>query len=241
MPRIHFVSILLCIFSLIRITHTQTASIVSRDLFFKCAKPAKPGAPPSNKFCNFPPTVPIDLNTYKGTWFNIYNSGIALRFASGSCITANYRINKNGTIAVLNCLQQQNKRKLPECTRGLASRRPGTKAPGKLQVVFPRAPRGVGNPGPYNVAALLGNTKIGYFAAAVYFCDTTPGGKKEQGFFILSRTTLFRRTVLFLLKRQLRCRGFDVSDQFVKLVHTKDCKYFFEDGGFTFSRGPPSS
>lgn len=237
---VHCASILLYALSLIAITHAQIASTVSRDLFFKCAKPAKPGAPPSNKFCNFPPTVPVDLETYKGTWFNIYNSGSALRFSSSACVTANYELNENGTIAVLNC-EQEDKSKLPQCSRAVASRRPGTKAPGKLQVFFPRVPPGPGNPGSYNVVELLGNTKIGYLAAAVYTCITTRDGEKAQGFFILSRTTLFRRTILFLLKRQLRCRGFDVSDRFVEVVHSKNCKYFYEDGGFTFSRGPPSS
>lgn len=147
-------------------------------------------------------------------------------------MTANYQVARNGTITVLNCSQVR-RRKQVVCVRGAARRRPGTVAPGKLEVFFPGTRPGLGNPGPYNIVALLGNRKIGYLAAAVYFCATAPGGVRLQGLFILSRTTIFRRTVLFLLKRQLRCKGFDVSGPFVKIVHTKRCDYFFEDGGFT--------
>lgn len=231
--------VLLYIFPLTVVASVQSTSLSSRPLFFKCAKPASPGVPPSNKFCNFPPTVPVDLNIYTGTWFGIYISGLALSTTPGRCVTANYKITENGTIAVLNCAQTDEKRR-PECRRGLATRRPGTVAPGKLQVTFPSVPNSLESPGSYNIAALLGNRKIGYWAAAVYTCRTLPNGENRRGVFILSRTTRFRRTILFLLKRQLRCRGYDVSDKFVKVGHTKNCEYFFEDTGFTVLQGPPS-
>lgn len=195
-----------------------------------CADSAKPGVLPSTAFCSNPPTASVNLDVYKGTWFQTYGSGAALQFSGDSCTTANYKLNKNGTVAVLNCSVRDGKT-TPTCVRAIASQRPDTTDSGKLQVFFPSAPPSPGNPGRYNVAALLGNEKTGYLAAAVYTCLEIPGRPSSDGFFIISRTTLLKSTLLHLLKKKLECKGYDTSQTF-KVIPQTGCKYFFQDSGF---------
>lgn len=209
--------------------------LTNRPLHFKeCTKPAEPGVPPSDSFCSNPPTAPVNLNVYKGTWFQIFGSGSARQLTRDQCVTANYKLNKNNTVAVLNCSVRDG-RELPSCTTGIASQRPGTTDPGKLQVFFPTLPTAPFNPGSYNVAALVGNEKIGYLAAAVYTCTKFPDGTKGDGFFILSRTTLLKHSILQLLTVQLECKGYDVSQVF-EPVEQNDCRYFFQEKGSTTTR-----
>lgn len=194
----------------------------------QCASPPPPGVPPSRKFCRFPPTVPLSLPLYQGRWFNTFNSGIARRFSTGACVTANYTLLPNGTVAVLNC-NQLDRSMPPGCVRASAVRRPGTNSTGKLLVSFPSSPMGFGNPGPYNVVALLGDERIGYFAAAVYSCEVVEGIGPVDGLFILSRVNVLKKLVFHLLAIKLKCAGFDLSQEFVEVDHT-GCQYFDEAG-----------
>lgn len=182
--------------------------------------------PPSDAFCTDPPVVPVDLPTYQGTWFLTYASGAALRFAGDACTTANYTLNAQNQVDVLNCASTR-PGATPFCTRAIASQRPNTTASGKLQVFFPTSPPSPFNPARYSVAALLGWPRIGYLAAAVYQCSAPFGARNEPGFFILSRTLRFRPLILYLLKVQLACSGYDLNVTFVPGVQT-NCKYFFD-------------
>ena len=195
----------------------------------RCNTPAVPGKPPSDFFCRNPPTDFVDLDIYKGIWFQIYGSGSALRFSGTACTTANYELNKNGTVAVLNCSVRE-KGAIPSCARAVASPRKDTKDTGKLEVFFPSSPPSPANPGRYNVAALLGSNTF-YLAAAVYSCSSIPGVPNQSGFFILSRTTIFKELILSLLKLRLWCKGYDTSQMF-KIIDQDNCKYFFDDSGF---------
>jgi lipocalin len=197
---------------------------------------AVPGQPPSVEFCQNPPVVPdLDLSVYGNSrFYNIYNSGSALRFSSNRCVTANYSLLPNGTVDVLNCEARGTGRVKPSCVAGLAKVRANATMSAQLQVEFPRFPVDPANPGAYNVVALLGCSRTGYHAAAVYGCGTlTPGlPPLEPGIFILSKSLENREETLEKLKRQLKCNGFDVSVEF-RPINQTNCAYFFEPSGFT--------
>lgn len=195
-----------------------------------CAPQPTPGAPPDPSFCSLPPTVPeLDLDKYaNGVWYQIYGSGSATRFSGNSCVTANYTLNSEGNVDVLNCQHAANMAR-PICTVGIASARPGVNESSKLVVSFPNTPKGIGNPGNYNVAALLGSSSTGYLAAAVYQCLQPPEGPGLPGFYILSRTPHCPEWTLQALLAQLRCRGYDVSGEFTPIAQ-ENCKYFFDSG-----------
>ncbi|PXF45181.1 hypothetical protein BWQ96_05082 [Gracilariopsis chorda] len=212
-------------------TATATANV------YKCT-PTEVN-PPSDAFCTDPPVVPVDLPTYQGTWFLTFASDAALRFGGDACTTANYTLNARNQIDVLNCAARQPAQR-PFCARAVAAQRANTTASGKLQVSFPSAPRGLFNPARYSVAALLGWPRFGYLAAAVYQCAAVPNAANQSGFFILSRTLRFRALILYLLKLQLACAGYDVNVHFVPNNHT-NCTYFFDRSGFVQfgAAGPP--
>lgn len=213
-----------------------TTAAVADRFPFQCVAPKR--GMPSTSFCRRPPTVPVDLPTYAGLWFNTFITGSAVRFSRGTCITANYTQTRNGDIAVLNC-NQRRRGDRPNCVKAVARKRKDVPDPGKLLVSFPGIPRGLFNPGQYNVVALLGDKNSGYYAAAAYQCVVLPDGVRVPGFFILSRSPLFPRVVLFLLKLKLRCYGYDVSVFFKEVPHD-NCRYFYERPGFSVARpGPP--
>lgn len=207
--------------------------------------------PVTEEFCKNPPVVDdLMVDLYDGTWFGLYNSGRALSFAPGSCVTANYTIATNPTdgstfLEVLNCATRPESEQVV-CIRGNATQRADATSPAQLQVSFPSGPPGP--PGAYNVAALLGDSYFGYYAAAVYIC-TSVQGKPEEGFFIIARTPYFPEFVLAYLKEELRCAGYNVDVDFIP-VPQDDCPYFFDEGGFVevgsdgvsgLVTGPPES
>ncbi|CAN8064339.1 unnamed protein product [Agarophyton chilense] len=212
-------------------TSTLAASIIPGNPNVPNSCSAVENNPPGDKFCNDPPVVPVELPLYQGTWFLSYVSGSATQFSSDPCTTANYTLNEEGNVDVLNCAVRR-PGGIPSCVRAVASQRPNTTASGKLSVLFPNAPRAVFNPGQYSVAALLGFPGIGYFSAAVYQCGEVPGVGNAPGFYILTRNLWFREFVLYLMKVALKCRGFDVNVDFLTVGHSR-CNYFFEESGFT--------
>lgn len=210
-------------------------------LFSKCTTPATPGVPPTDKFCARPPTPFVSLPAYTGTWYNIFNSGLANMFAApGKCVTANYTLASTSPpkIDVLNCNAPRGQPgEKAICVRAEATKRPGTNSTSKLQVFFPAVPPNLGNPGSYNIAALIGNAKLGYIGAGVFFCSKTPDGINRTGIFILSRFNIYKQLALFLVKKELRCRGYDVSEEFIEVNHNR-CSYFFDEAGFEIDTSP---
>jgi lipocalin len=197
---------------------------------------AVPGLPPSAEFCQNPPVVPdLDISIYGNSrFYNIYNSGSALSDSSNRCVTANYSLSPNGTVNVLNCEARGPGRVKPSCVIGTGKARADATKTAQLQVQFPNFPASSGNPGTYNVVALLGCRKTGYHAAAVHGCGTLIPGLPplEPGIYILSKTLSNPVKTLEELKRKLKCNGFDVSVKFRPVNHTT-CAYFFDPPGFT--------
>jgi lipocalin len=197
---------------------------------------AVPGLSPSAAFCQNPPVVPdLDISIYGNSrYYNIYNSGSALRVSSNRCVTANYSLLLNSTVDVLNCQARGPGQVKPTCVTGSAKARANATKAAQLQVQFPKFPASSANPGTYNVVALLGSRKSGYHAAAVYGCGTLIPSLPplEPGIYILSKTLANPEKTLEKLKRKLKCKGFDVSVKFRPVDHT-NCAYFFEPTGFT--------
>lgn len=202
------------------------AVLVGPDLLEASCVGRKPVTP---EFCTNPP---VDSNFvpffYQGRWFQTFASGDAVRISPGICTAANYTLNADGSIAVKNCFLPPG-RPRPLCFEGFAAGVAGG-APGQLSVAFPPLP-----PGPYNVAALLGNANYGYAAAAVYTCEIKEG-RPVEGLFILARTPFTSRAILRKLAQKLRCRGFSLEDKFVPGLNGPDCKYFSGPEGFDIGR-----
>jgi lipocalin len=201
---------------------------------------ASPRDPSSNEFCQNPPTVPnLDLTKYANSmYYSLYLSGSALSIEGigGRCITANYTLNPNKTVDVLNCQVLGAGKRKPSCVRAIGARRPGLEA-SKLTVSFPNFNP---IPSPYNVAAVLGSAEKGYTAAAVYTCGVAvPGATPEKpGFFIIARSVVNRERTLLKLQTILKSKGYDVSVDFVPTDQT-DCLYFNGPQGFDVIGGPP--
>jgi lipocalin len=192
----------------------------------------------SEEFCQNPPTVPnLDLSKYANNmYYSLYLSGSA-RNLSGRCITANYSLNPNATVNVLNCQVLGPGRRRPSCVRAIGARRPGLE-PSRLTVSFPGFRP---TPFPYNVAAVLGAPEAGgYTAAAVYACGSAvPGATPDlPGFYILGRSVENRQAVLQQLKHKLKDLGYNVDVDFVPTDHT-DCLYFNDPTGFDLGGRPP--
>lgn len=191
--------------------------------------------PVPSEFCLNPPTVPVDLSVYSGTWFNTFVSGSAAFFATEPCITANYTANDNGTVSVLNC-NAATIGSVPNCVRAIATRRDNVPMSGNLQVYFPGQPQGPFNPGRYSVAAFIGNATSGYEAVAVYQCSVTPDNVTAPGFYILSRGYPYNAQpwqTLKQLKEKLRCYGYTTLYDWLNIKHKNACKYFFGPDGYT--------
>ncbi len=182
----------------------------------------------TNQFCANPPVDPVDKAAYTGTWFQAYVNDNALRLSQPNCVTANYTLQPDSSIGVLNCFSNSRTVK-PRCGVARARPRPNSDSPGRLLVKF----RGSPFPeGAYNVAALLGDATYGYSAAAVFSCSRFRGSRGTSWFFIV-RDPLYARLSTRRLIRRLRCKGYDFKG--VRLYPTyqgRGCKYFYGKNGY---------
>lgn len=197
--------------------------VLSVDAIY-CRRPS----PLTDKFCTNPPVANVDRAAYTGTWYQAYVDDNALRFSQPNCVTANYTLQTDGSIGVLNCYS--NKQTVDaRCSVARARARPNSDSPGRLLVKF----RGSSFPeGPYNVAALLGDATYGYSAAAVFSCQTFRGRRGTSWFFIV-RDPYFGTLATRRLIRRLRCKGYDFKG--VRLYRTyqgRGCKYFYAKTGY---------
>lgn len=184
-----------------------------------------PRQPLTPTFCRNPPTVPsVSLPQYTGTWYQLGTTGTASEVSRPFCTTANYTLKEPEEILVQNCGLQPGTPKV-SCLAGVATRREGGTT-AQLQVSF-----SADFPGQYNVAALLGNANYGYFAAVVYSCSIR-AGVPTDGFFFIARTPFNGRKTIKLLKRALRCKGYQVPRQVLVTNHDENCEYFFGPRGF---------
>jgi len=187
----------------------------------------------TQQFCDkVPVAADFDLSQYTGTWYQTYANAAALRFSAGNCVTANYTLKSDGTVAVLNCAQRS--QSPPTCGVAVASKR--RPEPGYLQVKFAGFPAG-----PYNVAAVLGDKQYGYYAAAVYSCSVIPGRPVEEQWYILMRKPYQAERALHQLGRKLACKGYNMyRGKLFKTNQGQGCDYFNGPKGFQLMapRGP---
>lgn len=184
-------------------------------------------------FCASPPVDVVVPSSYTGTWYQVFANDAALRFSNFSCVTANYTASPTG-LDVLNCFQAGPS---VNCVLGAATQTPESTS--RLSVQFPGSP-----PGPYNIAALLGDPEYGYAAAAVYSCAEF-GGRTVEQWFIIARSPYHSKYTLYELLYKLRCKGYNISlSDLTPSKQGTGCSYFFGPNGFqvrTTPSGPPPS
>lgn len=188
---------------------------------------------PVKSICSTPPVDTVELSAYQGTWYQLFTySDMPSPFLSFDCSTANYTADDAG-ISVFNCFYPGGQTPSALCVNGRATQRPDGGSPSRLQVQFsPQAP-----PGPYNIAALLGDLEYGYYAAAVYNCEVV-NGRPSETWFLLGRSPFRPNRVRRELLWKLRCKGYDVyGKRFNRDKQGKGCKYF-KDG---FANVPPTT
>lgn len=185
-------------------------------------------------FCARPPVGHVIPASYLGTWYQIFVNARALRISASTCVAARYTDSGRGVIGVLNCESSPSDAKA-QCVVGAAKARPGGGTSGRLEVRF-----GGGSPGPYNIAALLGDAEYGYYAAAVFSCNVVDG-KPRTAWFFLARNPYRPYVTLWELTQRLSCMGYDVySERLLMTKQGKGCKYWFRAAGYDVNppRGP---
>ena len=176
--------------------------------------------PPSTGFCNNPPAAGVNFNLLSGTWYVTHTSGAAGQAPNRDCATVQYTFNPSGTVSIRECSGAG-----PSCTNGMLSQRPGQTEPGKLVTTSDFKA--------YTIAAVLSTPELGYVGLVIYRCD---GGR--QGYTVLTKSTAFSGGILYVLRQQLLCKGYNVSGAFEGVVHGGRCLYDFTppaDNGPSFS------
>lgn len=196
-----------CLFiaSLIHVTIAQ-GPIFNRGGFVCSSTQSNP---PSTGFCNNPPAAGVNFNLLTGIWYVTHTSGATALAPNNNCATVQYTFNPSGTVALRECSGAG-----PSCTNGMLSQRPGQSEPGKLVTTSDFQP--------YTIAAVLSTPELGYVGVVVYRCN---GG--TQGYTVLTKSPQFSAGILYILRQQLICKGYNVGSSFAGVSHGGRCLYDF--------------
>lgn len=165
-----------------------------------------------------PPTADfVDIHAYMGRWYEIQvSAAFRKQFESGDvCTTANYTLNGDGTVKVVNSGNEGSPTGRPNTAIGKAKQVSG----GKLEVSF-------FGPfyGPYWIIDLEGDKADGYSTSLVYSC--TSGLFKVEDMWILSRTPDLPASTQQAILSKAAGFGIDVSAlNMSATAQPKTCKY----------------
>eukprot|EP01099_Mayorella_cantabrigiensis_P008860 TRINITY_DN887_c0_g4_i2.p1 TRINITY_DN887_c0_g4~~TRINITY_DN887_c0_g4_i2.p1 ORF type:complete len:207 (-),score=57.22 TRINITY_DN887_c0_g4_i2:82-669(-) len=166
--------------------------------------------------CKNPATVKeLNVTQYLGLWYNIAADDLVLStFQTDYCVTAEYGLNPNGTVSVLNSQRDGSISGPEENITGYAYQPDPVNYPGKLKVHL----EGAGpQAAPYWVLELgpVVNNQYSWVIVSDPIC----------GFmWVLARTPSIDATTTKTIQNYLVSFGFDISEDWIPIVQT-GCVY----------------